>query len=495
MITGYFYKFSKKVNSTKRPTGSGTTIEFTFKGNDSIVAPSILLNGVAIDYDYVYIPSLKRYYFVSNIVLMTNNIKEYSLTIDVLATYKTEILASNKYVLRSASHPNQYISDPVWTHNSNYAETHQTHNLPSFDSTGCYIITVVNGVGLGTANPASTMYVCNELTLYFLLKDMFDSANYSNISDFDLTATFFNPFQYITSCRWYPLAVASVSEETAQRIKYGWYTANNLTALGRPVTDYGKRLTTQLTIGTYSDWTDRDNNWTRYSLYVPGCGMLDIDAAYSGKTVDVNYDIDYNTGNVFCTLTDGNNSQIIAQTSGQIGAEVSINQIAGNIQTPGDLKSALSMGAQFAGGFLAKGGAGAIGNAIAHYQKIQGAVLTRDYAAAGQYMQQDVNAGRDAAGAISESLMQTVLNPTVSKSGADGCRNTILRNHYFRLYKRQYQRYSNAESELGGQCQSMRTLSTLSGYTKCANGVIDIGGTLEEKNGITTFLENGFFIE
>lgn len=498
MVDAYFYKFSKKVNSTKRPaSGTGTKIPISFKGNDSIVAPSILLDVNALDYDYCYIPTLNRYYFVSNMILSTNKVKEYSLSVDVLATYKTEILGSSKYVLRSASHPNQYISDPTWVHNSNYSESDYEIALPGYDSTGCYIVSIVNGNGIATANPASTMYVMNEIELAYLLKDMFDMDGnaYQNITDMDLTATFFNPFQYITSCRWYPFTVGSISSAAGERIKYGWYEANNILALGRKVTSYGTRKTVSLQVGTYSDWTDRDNNWTRYTCYIPSCGLVDIDAAYSGKTLTCNLDIDYNTGQTFATLVDGDTSRIVAQTSGLIGSEVAISQVAGNINIPGSIKDLANMGAGITGGFLARGGGKAIGQAVVNYQKMQGALAVKDYAGAREIMGNNVNAGKDAASAILDAVQQQVLNPTVSRSGADGCRNTIIRNHHFRMFKRKYNRYWDANSEIGGMCHSIRLLSTLSGYTQLANGVIDIGGTLEEKNGITTFLENGFYIE
>ena len=496
MITARFYQFNKKVNSTKRPTGNGTEIQISFKGNDSIVAPSILLDVSSIDYNYCYIPSLKRYYFVSNVILSTNKVKEYVLAIDVLATYKTEILASTKYVIRSAAYPNQYIADDTWVHNSNYTETNQTAALSGYDSSGCYLVSIINPVGAGSANPASTMYAMTESQLFMFMLHMFDmdSGSYSDITDMDLAATFFNPFQYVTSCRWYPFAQSSITSESNERIKYGWYEAP-LTVNGKRVTSYGKRIDQSITIGSYSDWTDRDNNWTRYSLYIPSCGMIDIDAAFSGKTLTCHLDIDYNTGQTFATLVDSNDSQIVAQTAGKIGADVAISQVAGNLNIPGSLKDLLSTGANIAGGFLAGGGAHAVQDAVIGYQKMSYAGMTHDYAAMQSTSTQSVNAGKEAAGSIADAVKQTILNPTASKTGSDGCRYTIMQNHHFRLYKRKYNRYWDASAEIGGMCHSMRLLSTLSGYTKLANGVIECSGTVEEKNGITTFLENGFYIE
>lgn len=507
-----FYRFSKKVNSTALPTGSGRTFEITLKGATSVTAPVIVLHAAAFSYNYCYIPDFGRYYFVSSTRILKNHLIEYTLAVDVLASYRSDILAARLYVLRSASSYNVKLPDPTWIHTTDFTESASTYAFPSFDNYGVYLASIVapNSTSGDSANPASVLYVIPPGTFRQFLNIMYDltSADSPYQSLTDLEATYFNPFQYITSVRWYPFSLGffqsiSGALEGAQ-IKYGWYNSG-ITANFLKI--FGHRITRTIQIGTYTDWTDRDNNWTRHVLYVPSCGLIDIDAAYTGKTVTVDLDIDFNTGQTYCTISDGA-GKILAQSSGIIGSEVAINQIATELNIPQSIGGAVAAGIQVAGGAVARGG-NAIKETFVNFGKNFGAGAALGYS--GQYMTQEersalieeasgsasaaLSAGKEAAAAIADSALQTFMNPTVTRTGADGCRFTIMQNHDFILYTRKYTRYNTAtESQTGGVCNEMKLLGSLSGYTVCANGVIEIAGLLEERNAITSLLEGGFFI-
>lgn len=507
-----FYRFSKKVNSTALPTGSGRTFEVTLKAPTSVTAPVIVLHAVAFSYNYCYIPDFKRYYFVSSTRILKNHLIEYTLAVDVLATYRADILAARLYVLRSASDYSLFLPDSTWTHSTNFTESASTYAFPSFDSYGVYLASIVspNSTSGDSANPASILYVIPPGTFRQFLNIMYDlsATPYQNKNLTDLEATYFNPFQYITSVRWYPFSLGffqsiSGALEGAQ-IKYGWYDSG---VVANFLKIFGYRVTQTIQIGTYTDWTDRDNNWTRHVLYVPSCGLIDIDAAYTGKTVTVDLDIDFNTGQTYCTISDGA-GKILAQSSGIIGAEVAINQISTELNIPQSIGGAISAGISVAGGAIAKN-APAIRDTIVNFGNFSGAGAALSYA--GRYMSADeravlleevtsaseamISSGKEAASAIADSALQTFLNPTVTRAGADGCRFTIMQNHDFILYTRKYARYNTGtESQVGGVCNQMKTLGSLSGYTVVANGVIEVSGLVEERNAITSFLEGGFYI-
>lgn len=509
-----FYRFSKKVNSTALPSGSGRTFEVTLKAPTSVTAPVIVLHAVAFSYNYCYIPDFKRYYFVSSTRILKNHLIEYTLAVDVLATYRADILAARLYVLRSASDYSLFLPDSTWIHSTNFTESVTRRSFPGYDSYGVYLASIVSpqaqeGSG-DSANPASTLYVIPPGTFRTFLQKMYDlsSENSPYQSLTDLEATYFNPFQYITSVRWYPFPLGSFTGESGAVeggvIKYGWY-SSGITANILKV--FGRRVSQTIQIGSYNDWTDRDNNWTRHVLYVPSCGLIDIDAAYSGKTVTVDLDIDYNTGQTYCTISDGS-GKILAQSSGIIGSEVAINQIATELNIPQSVGSAIAAGVSVAGGAIAKN-APAIKDTIVNFGKSIGAGTALAYG--GRYMSDEdraglmeeatsaseamISSGKEAAAAIADSALQTFLNPTVTRAGADGCRYTIMQNHDFILYTRKYARYNTGtESQVGGVCNAMKTLGSLSGYTVVANGVIEVSGLVEERNAITSFLEGGFYI-
>lgn len=106
-----------------------------------------------------------------------------------------------------------------------------------------------------------------------------------------------------------------------------------------------------------------------------------------------------------------------------------------------------------------------------------------------------VESGKEIASDVGDSILQTLLNPTVTSAGADGCRFTQNENHNFILYRRKYTHYNSALAKLGGVCNRVETLRNLSGYTVVANGIVEINGTMEEKNAICNLLEGGFYIE
>lgn len=74
-------------------------IPYQMRGACNIIRPTITIalnlgrqyNRTSIDFNYVYIPDLSRYYFVENYTYLTNNLVELNLRIDVLMTYRVGI--------------------------------------------------------------------------------------------------------------------------------------------------------------------------------------------------------------------------------------------------------------------------------------------------------------------------------------------------------------------------------------------------------------------
>lgn len=117
------YTFNKRSNSTATPLNYATTGELlscTFLDAQSVMNPVIIIEdtkgiGVAMtEYSYAYIPSLNRLYFVSNVVIIDNNLYCYSLQVDVLGTYKSDFLSTTQYILRSTNLYNDYIIDTLY---------------------------------------------------------------------------------------------------------------------------------------------------------------------------------------------------------------------------------------------------------------------------------------------------------------------------------------------------------------------------------------------
>ena len=109
MTATFWSNFSKRNNSTKQPSGSGTSYTVYLKDNVSVLAPVFRIEGI--DLTVTYCQWNGRYYFVRDIVLSNNAIYEVHCEIDPMATWKSAIGSSSQYVLRSASQSDGTIVD------------------------------------------------------------------------------------------------------------------------------------------------------------------------------------------------------------------------------------------------------------------------------------------------------------------------------------------------------------------------------------------------
>ena len=68
-ITVNLYSFSKRENSTKRPTSGATSYSCTLIDDTSLMNPifKLEIGSNPIGKNYCYVPDFDRYYFISNI--------------------------------------------------------------------------------------------------------------------------------------------------------------------------------------------------------------------------------------------------------------------------------------------------------------------------------------------------------------------------------------------------------------------------------------------
>lgn len=62
-------------------------------------------------FNYCYIPNFKRFYFINNIRVFPNSIYELDLSVDVLETFKADILKSKGFVNRQTEFNSYYNRD------------------------------------------------------------------------------------------------------------------------------------------------------------------------------------------------------------------------------------------------------------------------------------------------------------------------------------------------------------------------------------------------
>ena len=90
-----FYQFTKRINSTAQPSG-GTEIDMVLKVPTDIYNPTFQISGHDMT-TFTYAKWENRYYYITNVSYVTNDIQSVTLTIDPLATWKRQIQSTMKY--------------------------------------------------------------------------------------------------------------------------------------------------------------------------------------------------------------------------------------------------------------------------------------------------------------------------------------------------------------------------------------------------------------
>ena len=148
------YNISDPPNKIKKSIGSGTTIEnVRFLDDDalSITTPTILLKlnddvENNIPYNYVYIPKLHRYYFITEISFRAG-LTYISCKCDVLYTFSKDILASEQYVARSQTNQNRYLVDDMLPIHSDKSYDVIPFTDEVFDKNCSHVILETTGTG------------------------------------------------------------------------------------------------------------------------------------------------------------------------------------------------------------------------------------------------------------------------------------------------------------------------------------------------------------
>ena len=113
MEVQFFYNVSdpRCINKTLI---EGSTFEGQARDQISIMNPVVLFDTEdIIKYNYAYIPEFERYYSIDNIVAYRNNLYEVTMSVDVLMSFRRDILNCVAVVDKQAMQENgdEYIDD------------------------------------------------------------------------------------------------------------------------------------------------------------------------------------------------------------------------------------------------------------------------------------------------------------------------------------------------------------------------------------------------
>ena len=316
-----FYAFQKRDNSFQLPTGSGSNMPCQLKGPCSFQNPVIELveTGTLANLanirglTYAYIPTFGRYYFIDRWTLNGRRVTA-QLSVDVLASFRSQILATSQYVLRSSSNYDGFVKDtryPIKAAQPAFNGTMQLNPLaPAVNNpTGIYILGIVNSVGSITGSVNYYAFTATDCQ-YFMQQLFTISTQWTDGSDIadSLKKAITDPMQYIVSAIWLPWSMQDLVDHSlvtgVQQVQVGYSTITLSGYAGKfaDVIDVEFTNVIQLTKPEHPLATSRGNYmnyepYTRYYLsFYPFCGLIELDSTTLGGTVYLVYTVDLRTG-------------------------------------------------------------------------------------------------------------------------------------------------------------------------------------------------------
>ena len=487
------YSLTKRENSTKRPSGGGTTYSCVLIDETSLMEPTFKLEigSNPIGKNYAYVPDFNRYYFITDIT-SKQGFWYISCTCDVLATYKTDIGSQTHYVLRSASQYDEYISDSHYGAKIKQGGTRLNQTGPIYWSTNHSYIVGITGYAEDTDSQqvgSVTYYQMDDIALYnFIYYLMHDISGYVDIqtSPYDdpgVQEALINPIQYIVSCIGMPVAFPS-GFTRASKINFGYYhwtvpSGSNIRVLPRGASDaeyYNIEIPKHPQAATRGQFM----NAAPFSTYTFHCGPwgdIPLDPSLLIDETHIGYEIRYDLTQGMARIAIGpqntasppgvNGNKLLFCGQAKIGVDILLAQaIVDPLQAQLSYETGLNdvMSAGLSGGV----GLNTPANLFRAQNKLQ------------------------------ETYVDAIKNkfPGCISKGAPGTFISLMDAAYGTYLLYQY--YSVVDenlAEFGRPLCQLKQLNTLSGFILCENADAALTGTQEEVQKVNEYLNTGFFYE
>lgn len=491
MPTIYFGSISKRRNSTYQPTLT-SSYDCVIKQPSSIDNPTFVIQDASFNMAFNYAKWDNTYYFVDSIVTVRNNVWEVKCVIDVLATYKAEILASTQYVCYSSLSGGTWLPDtriPVLKQTQTSRATASLASL--FNTNGFYVLTatgkdgcvsyacdlshlkqllgrinswqddLVNGISNGSLYPGLNYdFSTTEAALESLGKMMTQSGAIGN--------AYSQAPACIRSCIWVPFFASDFADSGTQI-----YLGNFDCQLSpQPFSLKAKPVTGTVSVNIpwlHSDWRIM---YEDVYLYLPLAGMIRLssDSLTNLSSLSIEYAATATDGVVAYTVKAGGN--IIGTFGGQCSANypIGINQQA----SAGEILQSIVAGGE------------KMVNAA-----INSSISPVSTAAAG------IGVALEGVAAVYNTV--DVANSThVSTIGGVGGGAGSALDLDIQCYVVSHDTVvspSDMQATMGVPTMKPVALSTLTGYCQCANAHVSAPAMAAELNAIDTMLNSGFYIE
>ncbi len=488
MFTVSFYKFSKKKNSTKRP-GSGSLLvsaDCVLKDPSGVIAPElyVYLNDETIpaNANYAYIPKFNRYYYVTEWT-WNKGAWTVSLTVDSLASFKTEIGASTQYVLRSQSDYDLNVADDIYPFKAAF-----THEFKSFSvegsgelgdpfpyhtiPNGYYVVGIINSDSNAVGSCSYYRFIDSEFKKFKAL--LMNVNNYtSDSTEIERYRQDFNPISYIASVKWFPCSIPVDSGTPISSIPFGWWTLSGsficYRITGAPAVVANAAVIPQNNmprhprLNVFGSYLENEP-YSKYTLVFNPFGIFPLPALQiaRGNSLYLTCSVDPISGEgalrVFTPFTDGGTTgQVdLVHATTKIGIDIPMAQISRDFVR--NTNSLLGVVGSVASALL--------GNVEGIVSAAQGFVD-----------------------------MKASDVPQVQASGSMGSLAIYYLSTKPRLVCEFMQMPDHGPAYYGRPLCKVKQISTLSGFIKCGNVEIDLPATEQEHNDIIRVMQEGFEYE
>lgn len=500
------FSFGKKLNSTKAAPEekTGTVLDCTLKFEGcGIARPRLIvdygLETAPYNFNYASIPDFHRYYFIDDWVFR-EGMWYASLTCDVLASNRSQILSKELYVIRTGVQFSSSIIDTerVATAQRNYQTVVEKFDNVYKPSDGTFVIGIT---GKTTRNAIGTVqyYALDQNQMFELCSKMLYSTDWLNINwqeaaDFisnDIVKCLVNPIQYIISCHWIPWNPTSTTTQTGQ-LPIGWWSVDIQNAKVIPAGNIISKVY-HLDIPIHPQ-TESIGYWTKlspysvYELTLPMVGKVILDPAdlVNRTKIDIAYNLDAITGMCTVNVTTAETasipySKLLRTFDVDMSVKIPLSQVNSDIVSAG---LAIFNGAMD----ISSTTTGAIGQALSVGGE-KGTGLS------------NITGVVEAVFDNAKTFVNTVgdatqhLVPKVETIGATGSwakyqlfPHIILTGDFMLM--------SDLDPmTMGRPLCGVRKLSTLAGFTVCKTGDLGLPLFADEMRMIEHYLTTGFYIE